>query len=433
MRASLSKLGLGASQIQTGGGQRGRSADVELREMLTAAARAGIGFVDAGSATAAVEQLLGAALPRPPAFRLLVKSVRGDRGPDHVEAELRASLSRLRVAQARAVVVQSASDLFAPSGAALWDRLKALRDQGLVEQVGVSVYASDDPAGLARRFQPAKIYARLGSLEVRLARKRSEIRRAQRLRYKVFYEEMSAVPGALAMLSRRDEDAFDAVFDHLLVIDRGDPNDGRRWRPSKVVGTYRVLRQEVADLYDGFYTQGEYDIAPLIEAKPDYSFMELGRSCVLKPYRNRRTLELLWQGVWSYVREHGVDVMLGCASFEGIDPKEHAEALSFLYHTALAPEDWRVTAHRHLRADMNMMPRERINARRAFKALPPLIKGYLRLGAYIGDGAVIDHQFGTTDVLIILPVEAIRTRYFAHFGAPDEPASAVVPQFAQVN
>jgi len=164
---------------------------------------------------------------------------------------------------------------------------------------------------LARRFQPAKVYGRLGCLEVRLARKRGEIRRAQRLRYKVFYEEMSAVPDALAILSRRDEDAFDTVFDHLLVIDRGDPTDGRRWRRSKVVGTYRVLRQEVADLYDGFYTQGEYDIAPLIQAKPDYSFMELGRSCVLKPYRNKRTLELLWQGVWSYVREHGVDVMIG--------------------------------------------------------------------------------------------------------------------------
>ena len=168
MRASLSKLGLGASQIQTGAGQRGRSADVELREMLTAAARAGIGFVDAGSASAAAEQLLGTGLPRPPAFRLLVKSVRGDRGPDHVEAELRASLSRLRVTEARAVVVQSASDLFAPSGAALWDRLKALRDQGLVEQVGVSVYASDDPAGLARRFQPDMIQAPASLLDQRL-------------------------------------------------------------------------------------------------------------------------------------------------------------------------------------------------------------------------------------------------------------------------
>src|SRR4029079_14249837 len=284
---------------------------------------------------------------------------------------------------------------------------------------------------LARRFQPAKVYGRLGCLEVRLARKRGEIRRAQRLRYKVLYEEMSAVPDALAILSRRDEDAFGSVFDHLLVIDRGDPTDGRRWRRSKVVGTYRVLCQEVADLYDGFYTQGEYNLAPLIQAKPDYSFMELGRSCVLKPYRNKRTLELLWQGVWSYVREHGANVMIGCASLAGHDPQAHATALSFLYHNALAPEDWRVKAHEHLRVDMNMMPADAVDVRAAIKALPPLIKGYLRVGAYIGDGAVIDHQFGTTDVFVIMPVEAINTRYCAHFGSPD---SAPIPaEFGALN
>jgi putative hemolysin len=286
---------------------------------------------------------------------------------------------------------------------------------------------------LGRRFQPPKVYGRIGSLEVRLARKRGEIRRAQRLRYKVFYEEMSAVPDALAMLSRRDEDAYDAVFDHLLVLDHGEPSNGRRWRRPKVVGTYRMLRQEVADLYDGFYTQGEYDIAPLLQAKPDYSFMELGRSCVLKPYRNKRTLELLWQGVWSYVREHGADVMIGCASFEGTDPAAHALALSFLHHNALAPEEWRVRAHDHLRVDMNMMPREAVNTRAAVKALPPLIKGYLRVGAYVGDGAVIDHQFGTTDVFIIMPVEAIRSRYFAHFGAPDELTAPIAPEIAPLN
>jgi L-ornithine Nalpha-acyltransferase len=283
---------------------------------------------------------------------------------------------------------------------------------------------------LGRRFQPPKIYGRIGSLEVRLARKKSEIRRAQRLRYQVFYEEMSATPNALAILSRRDEDAFDAIFDHLLVIDRGTSNGGRRWGRSKVVGTYRMMRQEIADLYDGFYTQGEYDIAPLIRTKSDYSFVEMGRSCVLKPYRNKRTLELLWQGVWSYVREHGADVMIGCASFPGTDPSAHALALSYLHHTALAPEGWRVRAHEHLRIDMNMMPDAAISHRSAIKALPPLIKGYLRLGAYIGDGAVIDRQFGTTDVLIILPVEAIRTRYFAHFGTPDELSAAVPPGFA---
>jgi len=278
----------------------------------------------------------------------------------------------------------------------------------------------------------SKVYGRIGPLEVRLARKKSEIRRAQRLRYKVFYEEMSATPNALAILSRRDEDSYDPIFDHLLVVDCADQGKGR-WRRSKIVGTYRVLRQDVAGLYDGFYTQGEYDIAPLIEAKADCSFMELGRSCVLKPYRTRRTIELLWQGIWSYVHEHGIDVMLGCASFEGTDPAAHAQALSFLHHTALAPEEWRVRAHDRLRIDMNMMPAEAICRRAALKALPPLIKGYLRAGAYIGDGAVIDHQFGTTDVLIILPVEAIRSRYADHFGARDELGPSLAPEFAPIN
>ncbi|MEM7191960.1 MAG: GNAT family N-acyltransferase [Pseudomonadota bacterium] len=286
--------------------------------------------------------------------------------------------------------------------------------------------------GLRGRFPPPQTYGRMGSLEVRLASKKSEIRRAQRLRYKVFYEEMAATPSALTMLSRRDEDMYDPVFDHLLVIDHGDANK-KGWRRPQVVGTYRVLRQDVADEHQGFYTQGEYDIARLIGAKPSYNFMELGRSCVLKPYRNRRTVELLWQGIWSYVRQHGVDVMVGCASFPGINPSEHAAALSFLHHTAHAPSEWRVAAHDHLRVDMNMLPKDALDMRAALKAMPPLIKGYLRLGAYIGDGAVIDRQFGTTDVLIILPVEHIDSRYFAHFGTPDEFSSSAARKFEPLN
>jgi putative hemolysin len=281
-----------------------------------------------------------------------------------------------------------------------------------------------------------KVYGRMGNLEVRLARSRSDLRKAQKLRYEVFYEEMDAVPNAAAMISRRDEDPFDAICDHLLVVDYGEHREDRRpWRRQpRVVGTYRVLRQDAAERGEGFYSQNEYNLKPLLAAKGrDHHFMELGRSCVLKPYRNKRTLELLWQGVWSYVREHGIDVMVGCASFEGTDPSAHAMALSSLHHHALAPEGWRVRAHEHLRVDMNMLPAEAVNARAALKALPPLIKGYLRLGAYIGDGAVIDHQFGTTDVLIILPVEAIKTRYFAHFGTPDELSAPIPAEFGALN
>jgi putative hemolysin len=275
--------------------------------------------------------------------------------------------------------------------------------------------------------KPLKVYGRIGSLEVRLARSAADIRKAQRLRFEVFYREMAAVPDARTLQKKRDEDDYDAICDHLLVIDKTQERPSKRpWpRRAKVVGTYRVLMQEVAEKNQGFYTQGEYDIAPLIAVKrTTHHFMELGRSCVLKPYRNRRTVELLWQGLWTYVREHGVDVMLGCASFPGTDPREHVLALSFLYHFSRAPEEWLVSAHPELKTDMNMMPKEQVNVKEALKAMPPLIKGYLRLGAYVGDGAVIDRQFGTTDVLIVLPITAIDTRYFSHFGAPDE----VLPQ-----
>jgi len=283
--------------------------------------------------------------------------------------------------------------------------------------------------GRGRRL-PDKVYGRIGDLEVRLGTSREDLRSAQRLRYEVFYEEMSASPSFTARMRRRDEDGYDAVCDHLLVVDRADraPQKGTwvRARANRVVGTYRVLRQDTAQkARRTFYTQGEYDIAPLMASRPHYRFMELGRSCVLKPYRNKRSVELLWHGLWTYVREHKVDVMIGCASFEGTDPAKHATALSFLHHNALAPIDWRCRAHDHLHVPMDMLPKDKVNAKAALKALPPLIKGYLRLGAFVGDGAVIDRQFGTTDVLIILPVEKIDPRYFDHFGAPDEVKSRV--------
>ena len=273
-----------------------------------------------------------------------------------------------------------------------------------------------------------KVYGQIGSLQVRLARGTADIRSAQRLRYDVFYREMSAQPTITAQFRQRDEDPYDAVCDHLLVLDH-EVDKSLTWssgRKPRVVGTYRVLRQDVAARGSGFYTQGEYDIAPLMAARATtHKFMELGRSCVLKPYRNKRTVELLWHGLWTYVREHKVDVMIGCASFEGTVPAQHAMALSFLHHFALAPPEWRVRAHSNLHVPMNILAKEQVDAKTALRALPPLIKGYLRLGAFVGDGAVIDRQFGTTDVLICLPVEKIDPRYFEHFGRPDERESRV--------
>ena len=173
------------------------------------------------------------------------------------------------------------------------------------------------------------VLGRLGSLEVRLATTPKDIRRAQRLRYKVFYEEMAAVPNGASLFSRRDLDEYDAICDHLLVLDHAARRKPFRKPKPQVVGTYRLLRQEVADRHFGFYTAGEYDVAPLVEAYPDLRFLELGRSCVLPPYRNRRTVELLWHGIWTYVLHHRIDVMIGCASLEGTDPRKLALPLSY--------------------------------------------------------------------------------------------------------
>lgn len=280
------------------------------------------------------------------------------------------------------------------------------------------------------RTRPIKSFGQKGGLEVRLGQGRRDIICAQRLRYQVFYQELSAKAGPIVSLRKRDQDSYDAICDHLLVVDHSRGGADEVWRSgrqAKVVGTYRVLRQEQARRAHGFYTQSEYDINSLIASKPsDYRFMELGRSCVLKPYRNKRTVELLWHGLWAYAREHSIDVMVGCASFPGTDPDAHALALSFLHHNARAPEDWRCAAHPHLFQSMDRLPKDKIDVRAALRVMPPLIKGYLRLGAYVGDGAVIDHQFGTTDVLIVLPVEKIDPRYFEHFGAPSERQSRLV-------
>ena len=258
---------------------------------------------------------------------------------------------------------------------------------------------------------------RLGSLEVRLAANAAEVRRAQKLRWHVFYEEMHAIADGPSRLARRDIDAFDAICDHLVVIDHAvieRPPFGLP-RPA-IVGTYRLLRQEVADRHGGFYTASEFDISGLLARHMGSRFLELGRSCVLPVYRNKRTVELLWLGIWSYVLTHRIDVMLGCASLGGTDPKTRSLELSFLHHHAKAPAEWAAGALPARHVPMGRLSKDQVDMKRALHALPPLVKGYLRLGAYVGDGAVVDHQFGTTDVLIVLPVSAINPRYIDHFG-----------------
>jgi L-ornithine Nalpha-acyltransferase len=265
------------------------------------------------------------------------------------------------------------------------------------------------------------ILAQRNGHTVRLARNTEDVHAAQRLRYRVFFEELSAQPCPSSRALRLDQDRFDVFCDHLLVVaDKAMADDGTKVEDGRLIGTYRLLRQQVAIKHGGFYSEGEFDLAPLLARHPHLTFLELGRSCVAEGFRSKPVAELLWQGIWNYVRLHKLDVMLGCASLQGTDVSAHANTLSFLAHSAAAPLPWHVRALPQHRVEMAQRAAGEIDQRAALKNLPTLVKAYMRLGCYVGDGAVIDWQFNTTDILIVLPVSVINPRYFSHYGAPDQ-------------
>jgi len=271
-----------------------------------------------------------------------------------------------------------------------------------------------EPGPLEGRLTHWPVLAASGALEVRLAETDHEVEAAQRLRYHVFYEEMSAVPSDEMRVEGRDFDRFDDVCDHLLVVNREVIDDDGQ---PMVVGTYRLMRDVDATRAGGFYTANEYDIAPMLGGLPEGTrLLELGRSCVLKEYRAKPgAMQLLWRGVMVYNTRFAIDVMFGCASFAGTDPQALALPLSYLYHFHMAPPALRVRASPSRYVDMNLMPKEAIDPKEALHKLPPLLKGYVRAGAWAGDGAVIDRQFSTTDVFICFPMSMIDERYRSRF------------------
>ena len=266
------------------------------------------------------------------------------------------------------------------------------------------------PRTTARLKLPYSTFTAERRLEVRVTRKRADIIAAQELRYRVFYEELGASATRRMAAKGRDFDEFDGRCDHLLVIDHNLP------KGESVVGTYRILRHEVAMQYGGFYSATEYDIMPLVaNIARTGELMELGRSCVHPDYRTNWVIQLLWRGLAGYIQAHEVKYMFGCASLPGTDSEALKLPLSFLHHEHLAPRELLAHALPERYVDMNLMARDEIDKAAARKSLPPLIKAYLRLGAFIGDGAVIDRQFDTTDVFIVLPLDRVADKYRAHF------------------
>jgi putative hemolysin len=217
--------------------------------------------------------------------------------------------------------------------------------------------------------------------------------------------------------ARRDFDGFDEFADHLLVID-----NARGLGPDAVVGTYRLIRRPAAERAGRFYSAAEYDISTMV-AYPG-EILELGRSCVDASARNRPTMQLLWRGIAAYVFHYQIDLMFGCASLHGTDPDALAVPLSYLHYHHLAPPALRPRALPELYVDMRRLPPQAIDPAKALAELPPLIKGYLRLGGFVGDGAVIDRQFNTTDVSIVVKTDLVTDKYYRHYERQARGASA---------
>lgn len=256
----------------------------------------------------------------------------------------------------------------------------------------------------------APLTIRSSDVEVRLAKNTQEVEAAQRLRYHVFYEERGAKPSSdiSRMDVKRDTDKYDDIADHMIVVSKNE-NEGI----NGIVGTYRLLRQEIAEKHDGFYTSAEFDLGPILQH--NLSSLELGRSCVLAEYRTKPVIQLLWSGISEYVMKNDIGLLFGCASIPGTKIDEISEQLAYLHHFHHAPDSFCPVALAELYVDMNLHDKDSINQRAVFSSLPPLFKGYLRIGCFIGDGAVIDHDFNTTDVCMILPMSLLTERYKKHY------------------
>ncbi len=252
---------------------------------------------------------------------------------------------------------------------------------------------------------------RAGSdFEIRLARDEADLRAAQRLRYEVFVAELGGAGPLVDHDMRLERDAFDPFYDHLILFDRARPG-------APAVGVYRLMRDEqMATEHGGpgrFYSENEYDLSPL--KRSGRTLLELGRSCLHPDYRGGAAMMHLWNGLAGYVQQHDIEVLFGVASFHGTDIEALKAPLSLLHHRYLAPPDLRPRALPEVYQDMNLMAEEQIDRPAAMRAVPALIKAYLRLGGFVGDGAFVDHAFNTTDVCLIMDTKAMSAKHKAFY------------------
>lgn len=250
-------------------------------------------------------------------------------------------------------------------------------------------------------------------LTIRLAETERDRRAAERLRYRIFVEELGGDGPLVDHEGRFERDRFDPHYDHLVLIDTRRDAEAL----DHVVGVYRLMPDERARAIGGFYSEEEYDLSVLFSS--GRRLLELGRSCVHPDYRGGVALLRLWTGLGEYVMRTGAEILFGVASFHGTDIGQLAMPLSHLHYNHLAPPELRVRARPEVFQPMDLVPADMIDRPAAIRAVPSLIKSYLRLGGFVGEGAFIDRVFNTTDVCLVLDTARLSGRDRARFaGGP---------------
>ncbi len=245
----------------------------------------------------------------------------------------------------------------------------------------------------------------LARFSVKIAHHEQELREAQRLRYQVFVEELGGGGVLVDHEAKLECDSFDPYFEHMVVRDEAE---------GRIVGVYRLMREEQALQAGRFYSESEYDLTRLRSS--GRKLLELGRSCIHPDYRGGAAMHCLWSGLAEYVAKHDIEILFGVASFHGTDVGKLSNTLSILHHRHLAPETLRVRSK--ILQNMNLIPYDQLNRKQAMLETPALIKAYLRLGGCVGEGAYIDHDFNTTDVFLILDTAQMTDRQSRRYTQP---------------
>ncbi|MCT4574979.1 MAG: GNAT family N-acetyltransferase [Alphaproteobacteria bacterium] len=253
-----------------------------------------------------------------------------------------------------------------------------------------------------------KFSLRVGDLEIKLAENEKEIDAIQALRYQVFFEEMDQNTTPENVAKKRDIDKFDSFCDHLMVVDHSLGEDPLE----TVVGTYRLIKRDVAEANGGFYTSKEFDLTKLLE-NYEGNILELGRSCTREDYRSKTTISLLWQGLAYYIFENDIDLMFGVASAEGLDFDKYKEAFAYLYYNHKVEDKYCPKSMDYIA--MDNVPADEINPKKAIRQLPPLVKGYLMVNGKFGDGLFLDKEFNSTDVFVMVETANLTDKYRKHY------------------